>query len=155
MSMPDLSRRNFLIGAACLCTAAATGCAAQQQFLRADIQDSRALIPVERLSKEHATIVYIDALAASLAIDHIRPDNGTSLDIEHHTDIDDAIWRALLLVCTHRGCNVAPDRRGYECPCHGSRFDDDGDVTVGPAADPLTELPCIQDGEHVIVTLPI
>lgn len=149
MSMAKLSRRNFLIGAAGLCTVAATGCAAQQQFVRADVHGTRARVPVEKLSQEHATLVYIDALAASLAIDRIY--EADAADDSH----DNAHWRALLLVCTHRGCNVAPDRRGYECPCHGSRFTDDGDVTVGPASEPLAELPCIQDGDHVIVTLPI
>ena len=35
--------------------------------------------------------------------------------------------------CTHLGCIVAPSDTGFSCPCHGSRYDTDGNVTGGPA----------------------
>jgi Rieske 2Fe-2S protein len=34
---------------------------------------------------------------------------------------------------THLGCIVKPTPKGFECPCHGSRFGPDGAVTRGPA----------------------
>lgn len=37
------------------------------------------------------------------------------------------------LVCTHLGCIVNKTERGYDCPCHGSKFDADGHVLGGPA----------------------
>ena len=40
---------------------------------------------------------------------------------------------AISLVCQHLGCNVAPSSTGYDCPCHGSKYDALGDVTHGPA----------------------
>ena len=41
---------------------------------------------------------------------------------------------ALKAECTHLGCLVAPDPEGgFECPCHGSRYDAQGRVTRGPA----------------------
>ena len=48
---------------------------------------------------------------------------------------DDTGISALSLVCTHLGCTVAkePDQPGFVCPCHGSRYRDDGAVTAGPA----------------------
>jgi cytochrome b6-f complex iron-sulfur subunit len=36
-------------------------------------------------------------------------------------------------VCTHLGCNVKRAATGFECPCHGSRFDENGQVVHGPA----------------------
>lgn len=46
--------------------------------------------------------------------------------------------RALSGTCTHLGCTVrAEDPGGYLCPCHGSRYDDSGQVTGGPAPAPL------------------
>jgi len=39
--------------------------------------------------------------------------------------------------CTHLGCIVAPSDTGFACPCHGSRYDTDGNVTGGPAPKPL------------------
>jgi len=40
---------------------------------------------------------------------------------------------AISRVCTHLGCVVKPVEEGFECPCHGSRYDKDGVVTKGPA----------------------
>ena len=40
---------------------------------------------------------------------------------------------AVSAVCTHLGCIVSRSPEGFECPCHGSRFDPDGRVIAGPA----------------------
>jgi len=42
-------------------------------------------------------------------------------------------FSALSLVCTHLGCTVEQKTDGFTCPCHGSRFDKDGNVMHGPA----------------------
>jgi len=44
---------------------------------------------------------------------------------------------AISLICTHLGCIVKGQTGGFECPCHGSRFDLNGGVTKGPAPKPL------------------
>jgi cytochrome b6-f complex iron-sulfur subunit len=44
---------------------------------------------------------------------------------------------AISSVCTHLGCNVKRTSWGFECPCHGSRFDENGRVIRGPAPAPL------------------
>lgn len=44
---------------------------------------------------------------------------------------------AVSITCTHLGCIVGIADTGYACPCHGSRFDQDGAVTGGPAPRPL------------------
>jgi Rieske Fe-S protein len=45
--------------------------------------------------------------------------------------------------CTHMGCLVAWNtaERSWDCPCHGSRFDPDGNVLQGPAVSPLEPRP--------------
>lgn len=46
-------------------------------------------------------------------------------------------------VCTHLGCLVNWHRRKEEflCPCHGGRYDIEGNVVAGPPPAPLTRLP--------------
>ncbi len=36
-------------------------------------------------------------------------------------------------ICTHLGCTVGVSDTGFACPCHGSRYDQDGNVVGGPA----------------------
>jgi cytochrome b6-f complex iron-sulfur subunit len=35
--------------------------------------------------------------------------------------------------CLHLGGHVGPTSTGFACPCHGSQYDLNGTVTVGPA----------------------
>jgi Rieske Fe-S protein len=49
-------------------------------------------------------------------------------------------FNALSLVCTHLGCTVEEKAEGFSCPCHGSRFDPQGEVARGPANKPLRNL---------------
>jgi cytochrome b6-f complex iron-sulfur subunit len=44
------------------------------------------------------------------------------------------------LVCTHLGCTLAENGAEFACPCHGSRFDENGAVLEGPAQKPLKNL---------------
>jgi cytochrome b6-f complex iron-sulfur subunit len=46
-------------------------------------------------------------------------------------------FAAVSLVCTHLGCTIRTSDAGFECPCHGSQYDNDGYVTGGPAPRPL------------------
>lgn len=48
---------------------------------------------------------------------------------------DDDGFRALYAVCTHLGClpKWQPANFRFECPCHGSKFELDGDYIEGPA----------------------
>jgi len=47
---------------------------------------------------------------------------------------------ALSLVCPHLGCIVQLKQDGYACPCHGSRFDLNGQLRNGPASQPMRML---------------
>ncbi len=44
---------------------------------------------------------------------------------------------AVSAICTHLGCTVGRVEWGYQCPCHGSKFDAAGRVLRGPAPKPL------------------
>lgn len=50
-------------------------------------------------------------------------------------------FTALLGTCTHHGCTVTHAARPvFVCPCHGSRFDHNGEAVEGPASAPLQRL---------------
>ncbi len=58
--------------------------------------------------------------------------------VQRHADGRVQAWSAR---CTHLGCRLDRVIDGVVvCPCHGSRFDDQGRVLNGPAARPLQPL---------------
>ncbi|MBL4754537.1 MAG: Rieske 2Fe-2S domain-containing protein [Flavobacteriales bacterium] len=48
-------------------------------------------------------------------------------------------YRAFLMDCTHKKCELRPTGTFMTCPCHGSEFSNSGQVLNGPATDPLYE----------------
>jgi glycine/D-amino acid oxidase-like deaminating enzyme len=56
----------------------------------------------------------------------------------HHL-VGDRLARRPEPRCTHQGCVLRRDDAlgTWDCPCHGSRFDQDGSVIQGPASSPL------------------
>lgn len=58
--------------------------------------------------------------------------------VHRHADGRVQAWSAR---CTHLGCRLDRVIDGaVVCPCHGSRFDDQGRVLTGPAVKPLQPL---------------
>lgn len=41
--------------------------------------------------------------------------------------------KAVSAVCTHLGCILEKSTDGFECPCHGSCYNEQGEVLSGPA----------------------
>ena len=73
----------------------------------------------------------------------------TVLDVKENNEsrkvivarVDANTLAACSAICTHKGCTVEYDGNAKEwsCPCHGSRFALDGQVTHGPAKKPLEQ----------------
>ena len=78
------------------------------------------------------------------------PVSGHNLYVLH----DNEGYAVLGSVCTHLGCVVTVSSEGFECPCHGSRFRQDGKVVQGPAPSPMPwfELALSADGQIVVRT---
>jgi cytochrome b6-f complex iron-sulfur subunit len=63
---------------------------------------------------------------------------------------------AMSSVCTHLGCMVQHQaavnaKETFFCPCHGSRFDYEGNVVGGPAPRPLDRVALEIDGGELVV----
>lgn len=86
------------------------------------------------------------AARASLPLDELAPGDGQvmSVDGEQVAVSRDAggALHVLSPRCTHLGCIVQwnPAETTWDCPCHGSRFTQDGAVVDGPA---VTGLPAV------------
>ena len=62
---------------------------------------------------------------------------------------DENGFHAVSSVCTHLGCIVSRDEQGFACPCHGSKFDHQGNAIAGPAPTglPWLEVSLSVDGQ--------
>ncbi len=58
---------------------------------------------------------------------------------------------AITSVCTHLGCLIYPTEWGFQCPCHGSKYNEKGKVIAGPAPRSLEWYEISQDVEGTLV----
>ena len=75
--------------------------------------------------------------ASALAVGDVKAVPGASVAIARDAQ---GVY-AMTLVCTHAGCDMSQSgsvaSTGLVCDCHGSRFDPNGNVVIGPAQSPL------------------
>jgi cytochrome b6-f complex iron-sulfur subunit len=67
--------------------------------------------------------------------------------------ITDDGYSALLLLCTHKSCEVNPTGETFTCPCHGSQFAKNGKRISGPAEKSLKAFKTQKVEEQVVVYL--
>jgi cytochrome b6-f complex iron-sulfur subunit len=62
-------------------------------------------------------------------------------------------FSALLLECTHKGCELRPQGEYLVCPCHGSEFSNKGVVQNPPAEQNLQTFKTTTDNENIYLFL--
>jgi len=67
--------------------------------------------------------------------------------------INENEYRALLMLCTHKDCELRATGTFLTCPCHGSEFSNEGKVLSGPAMESLKGYKVADQNTHVIVDL--
>lgn len=152
LESPSLSRRqllNFLTGTVVATTASTVLYPAAKFFaapaevgedgsiLAKDIHGN--LIPaIQILAEAPGTRALVAGLAAEPTYLTVRED-GTL----HPWGIVDN--------CTHLGCTFPwnSNENQFQCPCHGSRYDADGNVVRGPAPLPLKLVRVVLAGEYI------
>lgn len=64
----------------------------------------------------------------------------------------DGHYNALYMRCTHQDWQLTANAKGLNCSLHGSAFDLEGNVTAGPATEPLKKLHVEQTETHLIIS---
>jgi Rieske Fe-S protein len=65
--------------------------------------------------------------------------------------LDGGEFAALSPICTHLGCTVDVSGELLICPCHGSTYDQTGQVLRGPAERPLQRYPASVTSDSQLV----
>lgn len=66
---------------------------------------------------------------------------------------EDGKFIALLMQCTHKGCELRSEGAYLVCPCHGSEFDSQGKVLSPPAEKPLKTFPVHTDKKNIYIDI--
>ncbi len=67
--------------------------------------------------------------------------------------LDEENYSALLMQCTHKGCELQAQGDFLICPCHGSEFTNQGVVQNPPAEQDLQTLKISTDNENIYIYL--
>lgn len=62
-------------------------------------------------------------------------------------------YSAILMQCTHKGCELQPQGNFLICPCHGSEFTNTGIVQNPPAEQNLQTFKTSTDNENIYIHL--
>ncbi|MBL4624338.1 MAG: Rieske 2Fe-2S domain-containing protein [Flavobacteriales bacterium] len=98
--------------------------------------EGRIIVPVTDLAEEKKIIV-----------------NNMALQAPIYLSIGNNKETAVLLLCTHNDCELKPTGTYLFCPCHGSEFANDGQVTKGPANESLAEFIITKDETNYYLKL--
>lgn len=96
------------------------------------------------------TIAAGSPLAAVGSAAQVQHASGTLLVARTAQDV----FSALTAVCTHQACTIAGyGNQIYTCPCHGSQFNTNGQVTRGPATNALRKYATQFANDQLTITL--
>lgn len=138
--MSEISRREALqtIGIVCcgaLMPAIVTGCASTKQVTHREDANVVTLI----LEEFEANTIVVRSKKYSYPISVSRSEEGKFI--------------AVLMQCTHKGCELRSEGKYLVCPCHGSEFDSNGKVLNPPADRPLRTFPVRTDENNIYVDI--
>ena len=67
--------------------------------------------------------------------------------------LSDNAYSAVLMLCTHKGCELKVAGNALLCPCHGSEFSETGKVQNPPADTDLPTFRVTTDNENIYIQL--
>lgn len=123
--MAEVSRRSLLAGA---CAILALGSSA----LPAAAQGAVRTLPDGRLEVKPGSVPELATVGGAVRVGTLK---GVPVAVAR---TGPSSYAALSLRCPHQGVPVTRTAQGWTCTAHGSQFEADGDLVLGPA---LTRLP--------------
>lgn len=144
-----MNRHEFLKSASGVLVAAVTApaasllqsCAPSAYVIHAPVENYKTVIPLNDLPD----LVQAGSFARVYAGNAANP-----IVLWRETD---GQYKAVLSTCSHNGCEVRKLRNGFECPCHGSEYDLNGNVLRGPASEPLESFPVEISDDRIAIVL--
>ncbi|WP_420583318.1 ubiquinol-cytochrome c reductase iron-sulfur subunit [Reichenbachiella sp.] len=135
-----MERRKFIqkTGAVCLGAIAGgtllTSCA-KVYYAQYAVVDKSIKVAKSEFDERSAVVIKDDRLPAPIYL----MKNGAS-------------FSAVLMLCTHKECEVAPFGQELHCPCHGSEFTNTGKVITGPAEEDLKKFKVTTNEDFIFIT---
>lgn len=146
-----MDRKTFLqtCGYACLGSAALTtflqSCASTTYFAPATTDDNRIVL------KKSAFLTTEKGKTVQRKYVLVRSEKlGFPICVYQ---LDSQNYSALLMECTHKGCELQPHGEFLVCPCHGSEFNARGTVLNPPAEQNLHAYTLTTDHENIYIQL--
>ena len=141
-----MERRNFIKNTCIYCLGATALGATFAELMSC----STSGLPIYKTGEVKNILVPLSLFAQSKVV-VVRPST-SEFDILVVKKADN-LYNAFLMECTHRENPLTATNTGLYCPAHGSRFDLDGNVTQGPATEPLQYYKVIINGDNAAINI--
>lgn len=120
----------------------------------ADLFSTSRLKPIDGFKefvKENADVAYHFikdriAIQETDSLKRLQPGTGKVIEVDGENIAayrdEEGLIHALSPVCTHAACivNWNGEEKTWDCPCHGARYDIEGNVLTGPATKNLQKI---------------
>jgi Rieske Fe-S protein len=139
-----MERRDFIKKGCSLCALIGAGIMMETlsscsplPIYKTEIHNKVVTVPLSLFEKSELQLIRVNSIGYDIAL---RKDAGN-------------IYTALLLQCTHADNELTSTGNGFICSVHGSRFDVNGNVTEGPAMQPLKQFRTEIKDQQILIIL--
>ncbi len=101
------------------------------------LSENKIIVSKTATAQNNSFVVKNDALQAPIYI----------------SKLDETNYSAVLMYCTHKGCELNLAGNYLICPCHGSEFSNTGKVLSPPADKDLLHYTVTSDSENIYIHL--